>query len=47
MVKVRSFQGYVVKKDLAGSLISPPYDVLDTSEAKEMSKGNEVKIFIF
>lgn len=47
MVKVRSFQGFVVKKDLAGNLISPPYDVLDTIEAKEMAKGNEVKLFIF
>lgn len=42
MVHVRSFQGFVVKKELAQKLIAPPYDVLDTNEAIEMSKGNEV-----
>lgn len=44
MVKVRAFQGFVAKKELAQNLISPPYDVLDTNEAKEMAKGNEVGI---
>lgn len=46
MVKVRAFQGFVAKKELAQNLISPPYDVLDTNEAREMAKGNEVGLFI-
>jgi uncharacterized protein (DUF1015 family) len=42
MVKVRSFKGYLPKKDAADKIISPPYDVLNTEEAKEMANGNEM-----
>lgn len=41
MVHIRSFQGYVVQPELAIKLIAPPYDVLDTQEAKIMADGNE------
>ena len=51
MVHVRAFQGFVVKKELAQKLIAPPYDVLDSAEARVMSKGNDVVfngfLFIF
>ena len=47
MVHIRPFQGFVVQSELAGKLISPPYDVLDTQEAREMAEGNEVKQSIF
>jgi uncharacterized protein (DUF1015 family) len=42
MVKVRSFQGYLAKQFDADKIISPPYDVLNTEEAKEMAKGNDM-----
>lgn len=42
MVHVRSFKGYVARTDVAPELIAPPYDVLDTQEARTMAKGNEV-----
>jgi len=47
MVHVRAFQGFVAKKELAQKLISPPYDVLDSNEAREMSKGNDVILFLY
>ena len=45
MVHIRPFQGFVAKKELAQSLISHPYDVVDTNEARELAKGNDVRIF--
>lgn len=42
MVKVRSFQGYLANQANADKIISPPYDVLNTEEAKEMAKGNDM-----
>ena len=42
MVKVRSFKGHLPQKEIVDKLISPPYDVLNTEEAKEMAKGNEM-----
>lgn len=44
MVHIRSFKGFVARTDLAPELIAPPYDVLDTQEARVMAKGNDVKI---
>lgn len=41
MVKVRSFKAYLPTPENAHKVISPPYDVLNTEEAKEMAKGNE------
>lgn len=40
MVKVRKFQGYVPPKDIVAKLISPPYDVLDTKEARAIAGDN-------
>ena len=40
MVKVRSFKAYLPTSENAHKVISPPYDVLNTEEAKEMAKGN-------
>ncbi len=40
MVKVRKFQGWLANKQHADKVISPPYDVLDTEEAKVMAEGN-------
>ena len=42
MVKVRSFKGFLADKQNCSTIISPPYDVLNTEEAKEMAKGNEM-----
>jgi len=42
MVKVTKFKGYLAKQDNVQSIIAPPYDVLNTEEAKEMAKGNEM-----
>lgn len=41
MVKVRSFKAYLPPAENAHKVISPPYDVLNTEEAKEMAKGHE------
>ena len=46
MVHIRPFQGFVVKPELAQKLISPPYDVLDSCEAREMARGNDVSFFL-
>ena len=42
MVKVRKFKGHLADKDNANNVISPPYDVLNTEEAKELAAGNEM-----
>lgn len=42
MVKVRSFKGHLAQQQNASKIISPPYDVLNTEEAKEMANGNEM-----
>lgn len=42
MVKVRKFKGYLADKENAAKIISPPYDVLNTAEAKELAKGNDM-----
>jgi uncharacterized protein (DUF1015 family) len=42
MVKVRKFKGWLADAEQADKIISPPYDVLNTEEAKEMCKGNEM-----
>ena len=40
MVTVRPFPGLRPGKDIAEKLASPPYDVLDSNEAREMAHGN-------
>ncbi|MBD3165666.1 DUF1015 family protein [bacterium] len=39
---VRPFKGLRPKKDLAATVASPPYDVLNSEEAREMAKGNPI-----
>ena len=41
MVKLRPFQGYLANKHLASKIIAPPYDVLNSQEARVMAHGNE------
>ncbi len=41
MVKVKSFKGFTSKPELAEELMCLPYDVLETSEAKVLSKGHK------
>jgi uncharacterized protein (DUF1015 family) len=45
MVKVRPFAGYTPPSELAGRLIVPPYDVVNTEEARAAAEGNEVSFF--
>ena len=40
MVVVRAFKGLRPTKELAEMVASPPYDVLDSDEAREMVKAN-------
>ena len=40
MATIRSFKGVRPKTGLAEQVASLPYDVMNTSEAKEMAKGN-------
>ena len=42
MVKVRSFKANLANQANASKIKSPPYDVLNTEEAKEMAAGNEM-----
>lgn len=41
MVKVRPFKAALASQDHADKLISPPYDVLNTEEARAMAEGND------
>jgi len=40
MVKVKPFQGFLANKQLASKIISPPYDVLSSKEARVMANNN-------
>ncbi len=40
MVEVRPFRGLRPRRDLAERIASPPYDVLDSDEAREMVRDN-------
>jgi len=42
MVIVRPFAGMRPRNDLAGKVAAPPYDILDSNEAREMAKGNNL-----
>jgi uncharacterized protein (DUF1015 family) len=42
MVSVRPFRGFLANKQLAQKIISPPYDVIDSAEARRMAEGNDV-----
>ena len=39
-MKIRPFQGLRPKPELASEVASPPYDVVNTEEARELSQGN-------
>lgn len=39
-IKIAGFKGYVAHKDLAKSIIAPPYDTLDSSEARILAHKN-------
>jgi len=40
MVTFKPFAGFRVKKDFASLVLSPPYDVISSEEAREFAKGN-------
>lgn len=40
MVVLKPFQGYLANRALAQQLISPPYDVMNSKEARIMAAGN-------
>ncbi|MGA0112667.1 MAG: DUF1015 family protein, partial [Chthoniobacterales bacterium] len=35
-MRIRAFSGLIPRADLAAELASPPYDVLDTAEARQI-----------
>ena len=41
MVTVKPFKGFVANARLAQQLIAPPYDVINTKEARLMAEGNK------
>lgn len=45
MVKINAFRGYVAEKSIAEKLIAPPYDVVDSHEARVMAEGNPMSFF--
>ncbi len=40
MARIEPFQGLRPRKDLAEKIAAPPYDVLNSEEARELAKGN-------
>lgn len=40
MAIIRPFMGFRPRKDMVEKVASPPYDVVNTEEAREMAKGN-------
>jgi uncharacterized protein (DUF1015 family) len=42
MVSIRPFRGFLANKALTQKIISPPYDVIDSREARIMAEGNDV-----
>jgi uncharacterized protein (DUF1015 family) len=40
MVKIRAFTGHLGNVKHLQKILSPPYDVLNSAEAREMAKGN-------
>lgn len=41
MIRIKPFKGLRPKKELAEKVASPPYDVINSKEAREMAKGDE------
>lgn len=42
MAKIKAFVGYRPPKDLVDKVASPPYDVINSEEARQMAEGNEI-----
>ncbi|MFH1957222.1 MAG: DUF1015 family protein [bacterium] len=42
MAIIKAFAGYRPKKEMAARVASPPYDVLNSEEARETAKGNGI-----
>jgi uncharacterized protein (DUF1015 family) len=42
MVKLKKFKGFIPPKEVAPKLIAPPYDVVNTKEAREIAGDNEM-----
>ena len=40
MSRFRPFRAFRPRPDLAGRIASPPYDVVNSEEAREMARGN-------
>jgi len=40
MARIQPFRAYRPRRELAAKIASPPYDVLDSQEAREMAAGN-------
>ena len=40
MAKIKPFQGYLPPPDIAGTVSSPPYDVMTSDEARDMVQDN-------
>ena len=40
MAKIKPFQGYRPPSDMAGSVSSPPYDVMTSDEARDIVQEN-------
>ena len=40
MVTVKPFRGWLANPKLVSQLVSPPYDVIDTEEARLLAKNN-------
>lgn len=45
MVKIRKFRGYLANKENIDKIISPPYDVCNTEEAREETGDNDMYYF--
>jgi uncharacterized protein (DUF1015 family) len=41
MARIEPFRGFRPRRDIAEKVASPPYDVLNTNEAKNLAQGNE------
>lgn len=42
LLRIRAFKGYVPPPSLAARVVAPPYDVLDTKEARAIAGSNEM-----
>ena len=45
MAKIRPFKGIRPPKEFVAQVVSRPYDVLNSEEAREEAKGNEKSLY--